>query len=345
MARSSVTATLKHTAIVWYAYLSRHNVITLIVVVGGLLLFGACSMLLCEEENIQGWGEAIWYSLVTMTTVGYGDLYPATFAGRLVGAVMMIVGVGVLGMLSGTFATMLVERNRKEDDGLSQVTVKNHLIVCGWNSRAAGVVRELLAGLADGTHLVIIADLESKPIDDEMIILVRGDATDETVLRRANIEHAASALILSGASEGSGADAPGILTVLTIESINSEVYTCIELQDASNVQHCKRANADEILVSGQLNAKLLANSFLYHGASQVLTELVSGSSGNDFTKIRLPESLVGKSFAECLQVMHKNDRTILIGVETDGQRMVNPESHTMRSGDQVFVIKSGNQVS
>ena len=131
-----------------------------------------------------------------------------------------------------------------------------------------------------------------------------------------------------------------LLTTLAIESINSDVYTCVELQNEANRQHCARAQADEILVSGQLNAKLLANSFLHHGASQVFTELISGDSGNNFRKIPAPADLVGKPFPAALQAMHEKTHTILIGVESDGECLVNPNEHVIVPGDHLFVIAS-----
>jgi voltage-gated potassium channel len=90
---------------------------------GGLLLvlfvallvleFGSLAMLWAErsapDASITTAGDALWYLLVTMSTVGYGDLYPVTQAGRAIGTVIIIVGVGVFGTLTGFLATLFLE--------------------------------------------------------------------------------------------------------------------------------------------------------------------------------------------------------------------------------------------
>lgn len=81
------------------------------------LLFGAVAVLHAEQPahaNIRTASDALWWAFVTITTVGYGDLYPVTAAGRATAAVLMVVGVGLFGTMSGLFASWLVHREREE---------------------------------------------------------------------------------------------------------------------------------------------------------------------------------------------------------------------------------------
>jgi voltage-gated potassium channel len=64
------------------------------------------------DANITGFGDAIWWALSTMTTVGYGDRYPTTGEGRLVAAALMVAGIALLGVVTATFASWLIERVR-----------------------------------------------------------------------------------------------------------------------------------------------------------------------------------------------------------------------------------------
>ena len=68
------------------------------------------------EPSITTFGDAMWWACTTMTTVGYGDLYPVTTAGRFVGVGLMIGGIALLGTVTATFASWLVEAVREEND-------------------------------------------------------------------------------------------------------------------------------------------------------------------------------------------------------------------------------------
>ncbi|MFT4542678.1 MAG: voltage-gated potassium channel [Planctomycetota bacterium] len=306
-----------------------------------LVVFGAASMLIFESQNdIASMADALWYSFVTMTTVGYGDLYPKTDGGRFVGVILMLFGVGILGLFTGTMASLLVERTLRKDSGLGDSKAKDHFIICGWNSRAPAVVRELLGRLEPGTELVLIANLEQKPVDDERVTFIRGDFTDEEVLKRGGMQHARAVLVLAAEALGSAADAAAVLCALTIESINAEAYTCIELLDESNAQHCVRARADEVLVSGHMTAKMLAGAVLHPGSGQILGDLVTGDVGSTMHKAVVSAEYSGLSFHEALQRYHQEEESILIAIETKNGFQVNPIGHVLSEGEGAFLIRS-----
>jgi voltage-gated potassium channel len=81
---------------------------------GSLIVFiGALAILDAERGGpgpIQTFGDAVWWALATISTVGYGDMYPVTTEGRFVAAGLMVCGIGVLGVVTGSFASWLLER-------------------------------------------------------------------------------------------------------------------------------------------------------------------------------------------------------------------------------------------
>lgn len=84
-----------------------------------LLFVGSLSVLQVERgqagSTIETFGNAMWWSIVTMTTVGYGDLSPVTIAGRFIAVIMMIGGIALIGVVTGTLASWIVSRVAKED--------------------------------------------------------------------------------------------------------------------------------------------------------------------------------------------------------------------------------------
>lgn len=74
-------------------------------------------------KTVESFGDAFWWSFVTATTVGYGDISPVTAAGRIIAAILMLTGIGFIGMLTGTIATFFI--SKKKTSSLSQVQQKS----------------------------------------------------------------------------------------------------------------------------------------------------------------------------------------------------------------------------
>ncbi|MDY7001787.1 MAG: potassium channel family protein, partial [Thermodesulfobacteriota bacterium] len=111
-----------------------------------LLLFAGSVGFYFLELKPQGqtnFLSAFWWAVVTLTTVGYGDIVPATTLGRVLGLMVMISGIGLVSTLTGNLASMLVERHAKKRKGLLQVKLSGHVIVLGWNSYAPNLIRTL----------------------------------------------------------------------------------------------------------------------------------------------------------------------------------------------------------
>lgn len=107
----------------------RANALSLTLFVSTMtLLFGCVAVLQFEHvpgSNIETAGDALWWAFATITTVGYGDLYPITLEGRLTAVVLMGVGVSIFGVLSGLCATWLLHHSEEESSYDQLVTELN----------------------------------------------------------------------------------------------------------------------------------------------------------------------------------------------------------------------------
>jgi voltage-gated potassium channel len=94
----------------------------LVVMLGSVLMFAFESR--SSDANIKTGEDSVWWSLVTITTVGYGDRYPVTTEGRVVGVITMLVGIGLFGVLTSVLATKFLEpqRNAENQAGLARAT-------------------------------------------------------------------------------------------------------------------------------------------------------------------------------------------------------------------------------
>jgi voltage-gated potassium channel len=130
------------------AILKHHSLFRVLIAVGATLFVGAWLVLLFEEKakgsNIHDYPEALWWAIVTVTTVGYGDRYPVTEGGRIVAVILMLVGIGLIGVLTATVASLFIKEHadaNKEELKKSHADLGHQLSEI--NDRLADVERRL----------------------------------------------------------------------------------------------------------------------------------------------------------------------------------------------------------
>ncbi len=297
------------------------------------------------DKSLADW---LWWSVVTMTTVGYGDVTPTTFLGRAIGVGLMFFGIGLLGTFTATLAGIVVTQKLRTERGLITLKLKDHLILCKWNGRARDILNELRSDpRSQGSPVVLIADLGTKPVEDEHLHFVKG-SVEEATLPRAGIMAARAVVVLGDdAPAPTTRDAQVVLATLTTESLNPDVYAIVELVSEVNVPHCKRAKADEVIVASEVSSHLIASSALDHGISNVVSELLSTRSGNNLKKTPVPADLVGEPFLEVLTRPKRRDGTPLLAVQrgSRGEVVTNSEaSFRVEAGDQLVLASPRSEV-
>lgn len=324
-------------------FLQRENLHRLLLIILLLILLSTVGLAIFEPNTSLV--NAFWWSIVTLTTVGYGDITPTTIAGRMIGILIMFFGIGILGMFTATIASIFVERKLKEDRGMRSFDFRDHIILCEWNHRAREILQEFRSDpRTEVTPVVLIADIEAKPVDDDNLFFIQGDVNEEA-LKRANLERAGTVVVLGDDGlEANARDAKAILTTLTVESLNPDAYTIVELVDEANVRHCERAHANEIIVGSEFSSKLIARAALDHGISKVLSELLSSRYGNDLFKVPVPKPMVGKPFVDVFSEMKRSQGSIVLALQkaADTRVITNPPVDLqVDDGDHLIVIAAG----
>ncbi len=276
-------------------------------------------------DQFSSFGDALWWSLVTSATVGYGDIVPKTFGGRIIGSVTIVSGLILISLFTAVISSVFVARKIKESQGLQDINFTDHILICGWNFH----VEEILK-IFDryNKHIKIVLVNEAAPEKMETIIgtfanidlqFVRGDYSRENILHRANVQKAQSAIIVPDSTSPTGAlsDEKTLLALLTMKSINTSLKVYTHVLNRENIQHLKRANADEVIVSDQHIGFFLANHILYPGATQVAMEMIDYENGNDIHRIPVPEEFVGKQFGDYFLHLKKTKNWTLLGIVTE----------------------------
>lgn len=248
-----------------------------------VLLIGSYVLLHFEKAHnpkVNTYGDAVWLSVVTISTVGYGDSYPVTTGGKLTIVVMLISGAALLSAFISQRSQRIEKERRKKVSGLEdKIKSRSHYVVCGWNQRAPFLLDKLKEELKpERIAIVHLCDLEDRPEDDDYVFFLRGRPTSEVDLKRANIEEAEAAILLADMeenSERSDVDARTVLTALTIRSLNPDIKMTAEVLFPENVHHLELAGVGEILDTNLFLGSLLARSVRRYGLIGIVTELVT----------------------------------------------------------------------
>jgi voltage-gated potassium channel len=146
--------------------LRHHSLFRVLIAAAATLFLGAWLVLLFEQNakgsNIHSYPDALWWAIVTVTTVGYGDRYPTTEAARLVAVVLMLLGISLIGVLTATIASMFVKEHtdaNKEEYQKGHADLGQQLSVI--SERLADIERRLGATPADLAAVDAAADADA----------------------------------------------------------------------------------------------------------------------------------------------------------------------------------------
>jgi len=302
---------LKETIHAVFRTLRRELVPHLFFGVLGLIALGTLGFFL-SETHIQPWvtrlGRAAWWALVTLTTVGYGDVVPRTLGGRVVGVCLMLGGFLMLSLLTATIASVFVGRKFRQERGLEAVKAERHVLVLGWNRDGLPFLDQLMRRLPANVPVVLVNQLPTEKMEnikakysDRDFYYVWGDFSREDILLKANVRRASQAILLAGRQEGetaAQADQRILLTALTLKSINPKLKILAELRLPENRPYLERAGVNEILVRGQYDSSLLAGAVAAPGLFHLLTRLLT-MEGTDLWAVEVPiDDFIRRKFEE-----------------------------------------------
>ena len=178
-----------------------------------VILVGSAVMLHFEKPKnpeVKTYGDALWLDFVTMTTVGYGDKVPITTGGKVTAILIVVFGLSLLTGFITARASLKVGKAERRIKGLDQDTrLRDHFVVCGWNYRGKYVIERLASAMRkEKVPIVLLAELEKAPMEDDLLFFYYGSPTRESDLRRVNIAGAKSVVLLADETAGRSTGLP-----------------------------------------------------------------------------------------------------------------------------------------
>lgn len=304
-----------------------------------------------EVSEAEGLANSFWFSIYTLFAGEPVPRTPATVMGKFVAALLMFMGMTIFAIFTGTVSAFMVDRIRTEGRVVEWDDLSDHILICGWTPKTEIIIQEYRAAKATRkTPIVVITELDMSELGVDAttysnLMFVHDDFTRVSALKRAGVERARTCLVLAdthGGRSEQDADARTILSALTVEKINPDVYTCAELLNSNYATHLELGKVNDFVVSEEYGAYMLAQSGMNRGLASVMSELLTYQRGNEFYRAAVPDSWIGIPFDDKLVEMKKQKGAILVGVlPVDGPQMINPTGYEFQHGDEIIAIANG----
>ncbi len=225
----------------------------------GALVYGTVGAYALREDfaGLSNLTDAFYYTLVTASTVGYGDVTPLTPEARLFGMSVVVVGTASFAVALGTLLGPAIEARftkalgRMTDSQLE--LLESHLLVLGRGELTDVIIEEL----GDREYLVVTTDAEwAGSAGDRGVNVLVDDPADEEVLERAGIDEARAVVVATND------DAEDALAVLTARQLNPAIRIVAAVTNRENVEKFRRAGADAVISPASIGGHLLVESAL-----------------------------------------------------------------------------------
>lgn len=240
----------------------KQNLRTILLILVPLLLVSMLSTYIVasvEKTTNQLWGDpgnALWWWLITISTIGYGDMVPSTYIGRFFGSIVVLSGIVFFGTIVSELGILLKALSQREHLGLKVIKDKNHVVILGDNPLLSSLILNVRKINDDKKIVVVTHMLESRPFED--ISFVKGDPRYRETLERANIKEASLAIILAD-DHVNNPDAYSIIIGNELEEINPKLLKIAEITDGKWETIFKQSGID-VFVSEKKFLKSIHNS-------------------------------------------------------------------------------------
>jgi voltage-gated potassium channel len=295
-----------------------------------------------SSGSIKTLGEAFWWLIVTLATVGYGDFTPVTTSGRIIASVLIVIGVSLIPFVAAQGASYLVTRRLREERGLEKIKDKEHTVICGWNEHIETILDGIISR-QEHPEIILVNSLASEKINEVLLRyksikprFVHGDFTSETVLDLANVRQAATVIILTDTAQGevASADERAVLGTLAVKAMNPRARVCVEVTEPKAAPHVRRAGASEVIVHGEYDPFLLTSAAMSEGIVLAARQLLSYAEKSCLQQKAIPAEFTGKRFGELAAYFREKQNALLVGLFSMGKAL---HAEDVLSGDYSLI--------
>ena len=282
---------------------------------------------------------SFWWTIVTFTTVGYGDLSPGTTEGRLFGVLVLFAGVVIHSVIISLISNWYFQFQSSAERGLKAVSLKNHTMIC--SDRPDFIEAMIEQNLDDlrSAQIVVVSSGTESPLAGSSyrhVPWVRGDGHEVAVLRRAGVKRAKRAYV-AYADDG--------ITVMTVIHIRGEARAGARIvaltSEHDHAQHLVDIGCDFVLDPHDIYVPMMVKASLSPAVPAWIRQIILGDPKTpSLENIAPPDGFTSKTYGISLMHLHAQQGALALGiVRPSGRVLVNPPSdHVLERGDRLLLL-------
>ncbi len=280
--------------------------------------------------------DAIYYTTVTLSTTGYGDIAPVSDQARLVNAFIITpLRIAFLVLLIGTTLEVLAQRGRE----MFRIArwrkhMGHHVVVIGYGTKGRSAVETLVNNGLERDH-VIIVDPSPEALADahaDQLAVITGDATRREVLRRAGIATADQVIVTTDR------DDTNVLATLTVRQLNPDAFIVAAVREQENAPLIRQSGADSVIISADAVGRLLGLSTLSPTLGSVMEDLLTYGEGLEVAERELLVTEVG------VPPQSLPDQVIAVVRDEKVYRYFDPVVTLLARGDRLVVVRPAKEL-
>lgn len=264
-----------------------------------LIIISSFIMRIIEPETFPRFIDALWWTMTTIVTVGYGDYFPKSDVGRIFTMLIMYtIGIGAMGIMIGKIFESFSHYQKLKETGKLTYSGKGHYILIGASKEKLKNVVEEILGSEKKCDIVVINHTERIPFEHERLHFVSGNPAEEEVLMKANILEAKSVIIFSDDQNNlpEYSDGKTLLTASRVEQLSKKyersIYTIVEIKKDNHIVLFEHANVDEFILSNDSVSRLMAQAAINHGSSKLFKQILSNTDRENLYSITVKSNWV-----------------------------------------------------
>ncbi len=321
----------------------KFELLTLLFLLFFVVMTAGIALYVMEEHqnpHIDSLFDAIYWALVTISTVGYGDISPVTTEGRSISILVIISGIAMISFATSVIVSAFSEKlsELKESRIIEQVNKSNSfLLICGYGQ----MTKMFLRHYADEYNNYIILENNLERMEEarkDGYEAIHEDASRYETLKKFNVEHCKITILCLTAS-----DVENIYITLNAKSISKSIRVIARVNDSNMESKFAHAGTDHILMPNKVANTMIHTAITQPTMYKAIHAILTGKSIARIDEIRAYEceGIIGKSIEE---LAFKKAKLLFMGIQRRGEFLFNPlHSTKVESGDILLVM--GRKIS